>query len=479
MKYITKFLIFVLIGLATQLEAQNTKGQKRLPQDKPNIIVIYTDDHGYADMGAQNVLKDLKTPNVDALAKSGVRATSGYSTAPQCIPSRAGLLSGRFQSKFGIESNGDLKTDPTLLEPENILPERLKKAGYVTAQFGKWHVGESIDIVKNGFDHVYPQNSSGPFPSNIDQNGNDRPLKEYPTEGYHLETCTNAAVSIIKRYKNDPFFLYVAYRAPHVPLDAPKKYLDRFPDSMPERRRKALAMLSAVDDGVGKIMNTLKEEHLSENTLIFYIGDNGAPYKLLKRDSKGNGAGWNGSLNDPLNGEKGSLIEGGMRVPYLVSWKGILPEGKVYDEPISTLDVASTSIELAGLREDKEMLDGVNIIPYLKGDNKGVPHESLFWRWEAQAAIRKGDWKLLIGAGEKEFLYNITDDISEKKNLINKNSKIANILRKELIDWSNTLQPKGLYTTKDGAWWRFFEFYLNGVKVKDLPKPTKSDDDNE
>jgi uncharacterized sulfatase len=469
MNYIAKFLFFVLIGISTKVVSQNKNGKIRLPKDKPNIIIIYTDDHGYADMGAQGVVKDLKTPHVDALAKSGIRATSGYSTAPQCIPSRAGLLSGRFQSKFGIESNGDLKKDHTLLEPQNILPERLKKAGYVTAQFGKWHVGESIDIVKNGFDHVYPQNSAAPFPSNIDENGNDRPLKVYPTEGYHLETCTNAAVSIIKRYKDDPFFLYVAYRAPHVPLDAPKKYLNRFPGKMPERRRKALAMLSAVDDGVGKIVKTLKEENLLENTLIFYIGDNGAPYKLRKRDAPGNGAGWNGSLNDPLNGEKGSLIEGGIRVPYLVSWKGALPEGKIYEEPISTLDVAATAVVIAGLPEDKKLLDGVNIIPYLNGAIKKAPHQLLTWRWEAQAAIRKGDWKLLIGAGEKEFLYNITKDISEHNNVIDKNPKIANTLRNELTDWSETLQPKGLYTTKEGPWWRFYEFYLNNVKIKDLP----------
>jgi uncharacterized sulfatase len=469
MKYTIKTSLLIIL-ISTNFSFGQQSKSLRKPQDKPNIIVIYTDDHGYADMGEQGVLKDLKTPNVDALAQSGIRATSGYSTAPQCVPSRSGLLAGRFQSKFGMESNA---SEHSLVENENSIAKRLKKAGYVTAQFGKWHMGKTMDIVKNGFDYIYPQNSAGKFPSNIDMNGNERPLQIYDTEGYHLETCSKAASAIIKKHKNDPFFLYVAYRAPHVPLDAPKRYEDRFPGDMPERRRKALAMLSAVDDGVGLIMNTLKEENLLENTLVFYIGDNGAPYKVFKKDLPGRGKGWNGSLNDPLNGEKGTLIEGGMRVPYLVSWKGVLPEGVVYDNPISTLDVAATSVALAGLPEDKKMLDGVNIIPYLSGDKKEAPHEFLAWRWLSQSAIRKGDWKYLVGGGDKEYLYNIENDISEKNNLIDKEFKIAKELRAQLVTWTNTLSPTGLSTTKGyGAWWSYYQYYLDGIESENLRKIT-------
>lgn len=450
-------------------EASDTSSSNHIPE-KPNIIVIYTDDHGYADMGEQGVLKDLKTPHVDALARSGVRVTSGYSTAPQCVPSRSGLLAGRFQSKFGMESNAD---DHSLVLNEFTIPKRLKEAGYVTAQFGKWHLGPTIDIVKNGFDYIYPQNSGAPFPSNIDKDGNDRPLQVYPTEGYHIDACSQAASSIIKRHSKDPFFLYVAYRAPHVPLDAPQEYEDRFPGDMPERRRKALAMLAAVDDGVGLIMETLKEEKLLENTLIFYIGDNGAPYKIYKKDDDGRGKGWNGSLNDPLNGEKGTLIEGGIRVPYVVSWQGVLPGGSIYEKPISTLDVAATSVALAGLPEDKELLDGTNIIPYLTGENQGKPHDFLAWRWMSQSAIRQGEWKLLIGGGDKEFLYNLDMDISEKNNLINENPEIADELRSKLIDWTTQLSPTGLSTTNGyGVWWRYWQYYLNGVEAKDLKNIT-------
>ncbi len=470
-------LLFSIYGLnaVAQANINNKKETKTLVRDandKPNIILIYTDDHGFADMGVQGVLKDLKTPNVDALALSGVRATNGYSTAPQCVPSRAGLLSGRSQNKFGIESNA---SEWDLIKGQNIIPERLKKAGYVTAQFGKWHLGKANEIVDNGFDHIYPQNSGGKFFSNIDINGNDRPLAQYEPEGYHLETCGKAAASIIKRYKNDPFFLYVAFRAPHVPLDAPQKYEDRFPGKMPERRRKALAMLSAVDDSVGLIMKTLEEQNLLENTLVFYIADNGAPYKVYKKDDNGRGPGWDGSLNDPLNGEKGTLIEGGMHVPFLVSWKGTIPKGQVYTQPLSTLDVAATAVALAKLPEDKKLLDGVNIIPYLKGDIKGAPHDYLAWRWLAQSAIRQDKWKLLLiggGGSDKEFLYDLDADISEKNNLIKKQPAIAKDLRKKLSDWSQNLEPKGLTASKGngGVWWEYFQYYLNGIESPDLKK---------
>ena len=220
----------------------------------PNIVVFYTDDHGFADLGCQDVLPDIKTPHIDALATSGVRAIHGYSTAPQCVPSRAGLMIGKFQSRFGVETNGDPLDG---FDREQTIAERLQKAGYATAQFGKWHLGPTSAIPDHGFDHVFAQNAQRPFSANITLDGKDRPMSDLVPERYHVDGCSQAAASIIRRYRDQPFFLYIAYRAPHVPLDAPPKYLKRFPGEMAERRRQALAMISATDDGVGLVTQTL------------------------------------------------------------------------------------------------------------------------------------------------------------------------------------------------------------------------------
>ncbi|TWU37428.1 sulfatase family protein [Novipirellula artificiosorum] len=435
----------------------------------PNIIVFYTDDHGHADLSCQGVLDDIKTPNVDALARSGVLARHGYSTAPQCVPSRAGLMIGKFQSKFGVESNGKSLDG---FDRELTIAERLQAAGYATAQFGKWHLGPGPRITDHGFKHVFAQNVGRPFAANITLDGEDREMSDLPAEMYHIDGCSRAAASIIERYKDRPFFLYIAYRAPHVPLDATQKYLDRFPGKMPERRRQALAMLSAVDDGVGLVTDTLAKHVLTEKTLIFYIGDNGAPLKIHKLDAPGGGPGWDGSLNDPLNGEKGMLSEGGMHVPFVVSWPGTIPGGQVYDHPISALDVAATAAAIAELDTKPGDLDGVNLIPHLSGEADSPPHDALMWRWTAQSAIREGKWKLLRG-GDREYLFNLKTDLEEKDNLASKHPEIASRLRDRLNAWSKTLDPPGL---ANGGMSRaatdYFDFYLDGRAPE--PKVTDS-----
>jgi uncharacterized sulfatase len=466
--------IFIIPLLAfgfvvTSCHAQNNENKPALDVgsedfNKPNIIVIYTDDHGYADMAVQNVFDDLITPNVDALAQSGVRATSGYSSAPQCIPSRAGLMAGRSQNKFGVESNG-LDDMDAIMGAQKLLPERLKEAGYTTAQFGKWHLGDKNRIIEHGFDYIYPQNSQGSFPANIDKNGNDRTLGMYNSGENHLIGCTMAATAMIKRLKDDPFFLYVAYRAPHVPLDPPQEYVDRIPGEMPTRRRLALAMLLAVDDGVGQIVATLEEEKLLENTIIFYIGDNGAPLKIYKEDTPCSK--WDGSQNDPLNGEKGTLIEGGMRVPFVVSWKGQIPAGQIYEHPIWTLDVAATAVKLAGLSEDPSLLDGVDLMPYLSGENTAEPHEELFWRWGSQSAIRQGKYKFLKYADD-EYLFNLETDISETNNIISENENIRDELYSKLKDWCDEMPEQGFKTETTTSATKYFNYYL---KDKYYPPP--------
>lgn len=426
---------------------------------RPNIVVFYTDDHGHADLSCQGVLDDIKTPHVDALAKGGVLARHGYSTAPQCVPSRAGLLIGKFQSKFGVEANGKTLEG---FDNELTIAERMQAAGYVTAQFGKWHLGPGPKITDHGFKHVYAQNGAGKFAANITLNGQDREMAAVQSKMYHIDGCSQAAAAIIDRYQDDPFFLYVAYRAPHVPLDATPKYLDRFPGKMPQRRRQALAMLSAVDDGVGLISKTLAKHNLTKKTLIFYVGDNGAPLKIHKQDAPGGGPGWDGSLNDPLNGEKGMLSEGGMHVPFVISWPGTIPAGQIYDHPVSALDIAATAASLAKIETKSGDLDGVNLVPYLTGENQAAPHEALMWRWVAQSAIREGNWKLLRG-GDREYLYNLKSDIEEKHNLASEHPDVADRLRGKLRTWSQTLDPPGLTTGPMArAWNDYYDFYLEG-----------------
>ena len=431
--------------------------------ERPNIIVFYTDDHGYADLSCQGVFNDIRTPNVDRLAKSGVRVLHGYSTAPQCVPSRAGLLVGKFQSKFGVESN---RMPLDGFNRELTIAERLQDVGYITGQIGKWHLGAGPEITKHGFKYVYNQNSQAPFAANITTSGEDRPMGRMKPDMYHIDGCSHAAAAIIDRHKNNPFFLYVAYRAPHVPLDAPRNYLKRFPGEMPERRRQALAMLSAVDDGVGLVMDTLAEHSLTNKTLVFYIGDNGAPLKIHKLDAPGGGPGWDGSLNDPLNGEKGMLSEGGIHVPFVVSLPGKIPGGQDYPHPVSALDVAATAAGLAGIETQEGDFDGVNLIPFLSGQVATAPHKALMWRWVSQSAIREGDWKLLRG-GNREYLYNLKSDLEEKNNVADKYPEVADRLRRSLTTWSQELSPPGLATSGQSALWNeYYDFYLEGKPAK-------------
>ncbi|WP_395716273.1 sulfatase [Prosthecobacter sp.] len=442
---------------------------------KPNIILIYTDDHGHADLGIHGVVKDIKTPNLDALARSGVVATHGYSTAPQCVPSRGGLMTGRFQGRFDLDNNGSALDG---FNKQTTIATRLQNAGYATAQFGKWHLGPTDAITKHGFKHVFSQNAQRPFSANITLDGQDRPMGDLPPTEYHLDGCSKAAAAIIERYKDQPFFLYVAYRGPHTPLDATKRYMDRFPGEMPERRRAALAMLSAIDDGVGLITSTLKKHGLTEKTLIFFIGDNGAPLKIHKVDSplQGDAGGWDGSLNTPLNGEKGMLAEGGMSTPFLIAWPGTIPGGQVYEHPVSALDVAATAVgvqpsgdsERSAKASTPTDLDGVNLLPHLTGENKAPPHEALYWRWMAQSAIREGNWKLLRG-GDREYLYDLATDREEKHNLAAKHPEIATRLRAKLKTWADGLTPPGMALGPMAATWNdYFDFYLEG---KPVPKP--------
>ena len=463
------FLVPLIICIGCKSNTKTTSNTTETKQ--PNIIVILTDDMGYADMDIQGSLDDLKTPHLNDLAETGVRMSAGYVTASQCMPSRAGLLSGRYQQRFGLDHNG---TIPFPLE-EEMIAQRMKDAGYRTGMSGKWHlepnrnhhnwINKNIpeiagrekyvdsDVPHNlkipylpnnkGFDFVHEGNLNQYWAThNVDGELIEPALINIP--GYRLEVQTESAVTFIDKFKDEPFFYFLSYYAPHVPLDATEKYLSRFPGDMPERRRMCLAMIAAMDDGIGRIKETLRKNNIEENTLIIFLSDNGAPLKLHKKDlplSFKRGA-WNGSLNDPYIGEKGMVSEGGIRVPFIMNWPNGLPKGKVYDRPVSSLDIAATSLAIAGQKVPEE-LDGVNVIPYLNDEVKGDPHKALYWRFWQQSAIRVGDWKYL-NFHNTEFLFNVYNDEHEHVNLFAKYPEKAKDLKEKLVQWGSELKHPGI-----------------------------------
>lgn len=445
----------------------------------PNVIIIFTDDHGYADLSCVGTEPDVKTPNLDRLAAEGVRFTDGYVTAPQCCPSRAGLLTGRDQNRFGHTSNGK---GPLPLQ-ETTLADRFTKAGYVTGMVGKWHLDPSHSdtafVEKNhivdkkipaalaepyqpqsrGFQETFYGQISN-YSATYDLEGKHFPKpRKILTEGDRLDRQSDAALRFIDMHREKPFFLYLAYFAPHVPLASTKKYLDRFPGEMPERRRYALAMLSAVDDGVGEITKKLSDYGIDENTLIVFMGDNGAPLKLTMVDDPIQLNGWDGSKNTPLKGEKGMLSEGGIRVPFLMRWKGTIPAGQVNKTPVTSLDASATVTIAAGISRP-ENFDGTDLIPML-AKGTPLPPRTLHWRFWDQAAAREGDWKLLKLGNSKTYLFNLAQDKEEKNNLLEKNPEVAMRLEKSLNIWSAALIPAGLPTgTGNPSEKEFYKHYF-------------------
>lgn len=468
--------------------------------EQPNVIIILTDDHGWPDISSQGVLDDVKTPHTDKLAASGVRFTSGYSSAPQCRPARAGLMSGRNQSRFGLEDNRHL----AFPWGEYTVAERLRDAGYVTGMSGKWHLNgpidstgklpdgsEATDAQKTQYQtlqrglrekdpgqahgHGFMEYFSGSLGNYVASHAPDgKALGKttlYPDKRYRVDVQAEWGVNFIRRHaaSDKPFFLFLSLYAPHVPLEAPQHYIDRFPGEMPERRRLALAMIASIDDAVGQVARTLKEEGVADDTLIFYLADNGAPLKYDKKDAPGGGPGWDGSVNDPWIGEKGMLTEGGIRVPFIASWPAKIPGGQVDDRPVISFDAVATAVAAAGQEVD-DRLDGVDLLPYLDGRRGDHPHESLHWRWAGQYAIRSGNWKYLK-AGSRSYLFDVTTDAHETKNLIKRFPERADAMKRELEAWSDELYDPGFDHPVEYQGNPYFDFYLDG---KPRARPTSS-----
>jgi arylsulfatase A-like enzyme len=380
---------------------------------RPNILIIVADDLGYGELGCQGN-PQIPTPNIDSLAKNGVRFTSGYVSGPYCSPTRAGLMTGRYQQRFGHEFN----PGPANVSPENFglslkekaLPERLKEAGYATGMFGKWHLGYRPEFhpTARGFSEFL--GFLGGAHSYVDPRADAaNPIQRGMTTIDRLDYTTDAfareAAAFIDTQHERPWFVYLPFNAVHAPLQATDKYLDRFKTISDPTRKHFAAMLSAMDDGVGTVLARVRAHQLEEDTLIVFVSDNGGP---TAQSTSGNG---------PLHGFKAQVWEGGVRVPFMIQWKGQIPTGKVDDRPVIQLDIAPTVMAALGMPVGSEArLDGVNLLPYLKGEKAGVPHSALFWRFGAQRAVRSGDWKLTdMGSGAK--LFNLADDLGEEHDL--------------------------------------------------------------
>ena len=441
-------------------------------ETKPNIILIYSDDHGWADLGVQGSVMDVKTPNLDALAKDGIRFSHGYVSAPQCVPSRAGVLTGRYQQRFGLEDNS---LGP-LVHEELTIAERLKPAGYVSCQIGKWHldappaekggkkIAGSFQPWTQGFEEYYTGQMDS-FSASHDLQG--KPLANAPQvltdKRVRCVWQADAAISFIDRHQSDPFFLYLAFFAPHVPLESPEPWFSQTPTDAPKERRQALSMIAAMDDGVGRIRAKLKEEGIEKNTLIIFIGDNGAPLKQ--------GA-WDGSLNLPLVGEKGMLTDGGIRTPFVAAWPGKIKAGQVFEAPVINLDVAATAVKLAGLPHP-DALDGVDLMPYMTGEKTGNPHDLLFWRWRSQAAVRSDRWKLILLGKKERYLFDLNSPEGESKNRIAEFPEIAADLDKKLMAWNATLPEPGLPRPLVAADQIFYENHMNNSGDGSASDPRK------
>ncbi|MBS0478748.1 MAG: sulfatase-like hydrolase/transferase [Proteobacteria bacterium] len=464
----------------------------------PNIIVILADDLGYGDTSVYGS-PVIRTPNIDRLAAEGTRFTDAYVTHPVCSPSRAGLLTGRYQERFGYEFNPvgrDNKGGVSLREI--MIGQIMKTARYATGMVGKWHLGTPAGYspADRGFDEFFgmtagastyiidpkpddhffnvpgaeaaerataepdPRLAALPFDQQLKFFRSKAPIYRGHTiveeRSYLTDAFTREGVSFIERHKKQPFFLYLAYNAPHVPLQAPDKYYARFPEIQDPAKRTYAAMVSALDDGVGAIMQKLKDSGLDRNTLVIFLSDNGCAGYLKGACS-----------NAPLSGFKGTHLEGGIRVPFIMRWPGRIPAGRVDDRQISSLDIVPTAAALGGAKLPRDRVyDGVDLMPFITGKNPGVPNPVLFWRAGVNFAVRNGPWKMMVAnkapasvsvdlsvppimpegvqarigpEGQHVMLYSLPTDIAEKRNLATANPRVVAKLKGELAKWNKTL----------------------------------------
>jgi arylsulfatase A-like enzyme len=425
---------------------------------QPNIIVLFADDLGYGELSCQGN-PEIPTPHIDLIASNGVRFTDGYVAGPNCSPSRAGLLTGRIPTRFGYEFNptGALNEQPGFGLParEVTIAETLQNAGYTTGLVGKWHQGGTADYhpYRHGFDEffgflheghyfvpppykgvttmlrrkslphghagrwvgkkglIYTDHMGGNEPDYDADNPITRGGQPVVETEYLTDALTREAVDFIDRHDDKPFFLYLAYNAVHSPLQGADAYMKKFSHIEDIHRRIFAAMLANMDDSVGAVMAQLRKSGLEENTIVFFLSDNGGPTRELT------------SSNLPLRGSKGQMYEGALRVPFMMQWKGKIPAGQTYEKPVSSFDIYATAAANSEGVIAPKLVEGVDLVPYVTGKKTGTPHETLFWRQGGRSGLRHGDWKLVRMGGRKGpgnakwELYDLSKDLSEETNL--------------------------------------------------------------
>ena len=444
--------------LTAVIVALTLAGVSAPAEQRPNIIFIVVDDLGYGELGCYGG-KEIPTPQIDSLAASGARFTNGYVTAPFCAASRAALMTGRFQTRFGFEFNpiGAKNAAPGIGLPvaEKTVADRLRDSGYATGLVGKWHLGGTAEFhpQRRGFDeffgflhegHFYvpqpwqgvttwlrrktlPDGGQGRWTSpdgrivwsthlntNEHEYDTDNPLlrssQPVDEKANLTDAFTREACDFIGRHRAQPFFLYLAYNAVHSPMQATDDYMKKFAHIEDIQRRIFAAMLAHLDNSVGKVLAQLRDSGIEENTLIVFLSDNGGPTKELT------------SSNAPLRGGKGELWDGGIRVPFIAAWKNHISAGQVVDAPVASIDATATALKVAGAlapepsTKAEATLDGINLMSLLSGKTTQLPERPLFWRIGKKNALRLGDWKL-IRDGKEWQLYDLTHDISETRNL--------------------------------------------------------------
>lgn len=458
-------LFFVLLLMS--ISCKNKRSENKIDEKnikKPNIIIILTDDAGYVDFGFMGS-QDLKTPNLDKLAESGVKFTDAHVTASVCAPSRAGLITGQYQQRFGFEANhtGDQNSgDIGLAKEVKTVADIFKNNNYNTIAIGKWHLGEKDYNHPNnrGFDEFYGflAGSRSYFPMKnpsrehmLQFNG-----KRVEFDGYLTDVLGDKSVDYVRENKEQPFLMYLSYNAVHTPMQAKESDLNKFKNNP---RQTLAAMTWSMDENIGKLVNTLKDLDIYDNTLIFFLSDNGGAHN-------------NDSKSGPLKGFKGNEFEGGHRVPFVITWPKKIKPHQTFDGLTSSLDIFHTALAAADIQKpDNIILDGKNLIPYLNSDKKRSPHQKLFWRKLEESAARVDNYKIVSLDSFGTNLYNLSIDLGETNDLSLSDSIKLKELKSEYSAWENQLINP---LWREGEAWEDITYHIHKRLMQNKPILYKS-----